>query len=580
MSITSTNNPILPGFNADPSIIRVGYDYYIAVSTFTWFPGVAVYHSRNLQDWVLTAHPLNRREQLDITGMGSSCGVWAPCLKYDAVRKRFILVYTVMKNIDSVFFDLDNYILSADSITGPWSDPVYLNSSGFDPSILIDTDGTWYLLNLEWEFRQNYEHPGRIVMQEIDSDSFGLKGSPETIFTGGTDRGCLEGPNLYRIGEYYFLLTAEGGTGYGHSISAARSEHPFGPYVPYYGNPLLSASRHDFYGRNDTDFLKPHLYNPDVEIQKTGHASITDTPDGKWLIVYHGARPLKPSVRCVLGRETWIATCCWTEDGWLSIGSESGEEHDRLLREDMDKGSAAEADLIEGGLNDSDISDTNLFISGKLLKFSDYQTKGVSPRMQFDGPDLPVGLYTLRIPPLETWMSFKERPGWLTMTGQESLHSRHNQSLIARRIQHFDWEAETCLLFYPKVFQQQAGLIIRQGEETWYYLRIYYSWKLQAPSLGITVSDHFKINELSLWQTSIIYPDEPVYLKAIVHGRELQFSYRQSSLWKSIGPPLDQSTISDEYNRSFAGAFTGICCQDTQAKQAKAHFQYFTYRAL
>ena len=132
-------NPILPGFNPDPSILRVGDDYYIATSTFEWYPGVQIHHSKDLANWDLVTRPLNRKAQLDMRGDPDSCGVWAPCLTHDGTK--FWLVYTDVKRKDGSYKDTHNYIVHAQSIEGPWSDPIYINSSGFDPSLFHDDDG-------------------------------------------------------------------------------------------------------------------------------------------------------------------------------------------------------------------------------------------------------------------------------------------------------------------------------------------------------------------------------------------------------------------------------------------------------
>ena len=144
-------NPILPGFNPDPSICRVGDDYYIVTSTFEWYPGVQVHHSRDLRHWRLVNRPLNRPEQLDMRGNEDSCGIWAPCLTH--ADGRFWLVYTDVKRKDGSFKDAHNYIVTAPEIAGPWSDPVYTNSSGFDPSLFHDDDGRKWHLNMIWDHR-------------------------------------------------------------------------------------------------------------------------------------------------------------------------------------------------------------------------------------------------------------------------------------------------------------------------------------------------------------------------------------------------------------------------------------------
>ena len=151
-------NPILPGFNPDPSIVRVGEDYYVATSTFEWFPGVQIHHSRDLQHWRLVTRPLTRPSQLNMLGDADSCGIWAPCLTHE--DGRFYLIYTDVKRYgravrdgSASLRDTHNYLVTAPRIDGPWSDPVYLNSSGFDPSLFHDDDGKKYLLNQLWDHR-------------------------------------------------------------------------------------------------------------------------------------------------------------------------------------------------------------------------------------------------------------------------------------------------------------------------------------------------------------------------------------------------------------------------------------------
>ena len=169
-------NPILPGFNPDPSICRVGNDYYIATSTFEWYPGVQIHHSTDLVNWKLIGRPLNRASQLDMRGNPDSCGIWAPCLSYaDSV---FWLVYTDVKRYDGNFKDSHNYIVTAPGITGPWSEPVYVNSSGFDPTLFHDDDGRKWFLNMVWNYRTesvggNPKTPAfdGILLQEWDAKS-------------------------------------------------------------------------------------------------------------------------------------------------------------------------------------------------------------------------------------------------------------------------------------------------------------------------------------------------------------------------------------------------------------------------
>lgn len=312
-------NPILPGFNPDPSIIRVDDDYYIATSTFEWFPGVQLHHSRDLQNWHLLPHPLNRVSQLDLRGVSTAHGVWAPCLSYDHENKVFYLVYTIVYGLCGQHFDLDNFIVTAKHIEGPWSEPMYVNSSGFDPSLFHDADGRKWIVNLEWEARQGYEHPGWVVLQEWSSKSNNLIGKPKRIYKGGTERGCMEAPHLYRHNDYYYLMTAEGGTGYGHAVVMGRSKQIEGPYEGDPQGAMITSHPEEFDERGVDDSPKPHRFSPTRALQKSGHGSLVETQTGEYYVAHLCARPLLPEAYCTLGRETSIQKCVWTNDGWLRM---------------------------------------------------------------------------------------------------------------------------------------------------------------------------------------------------------------------------------------------------------------------
>ena len=157
-------NPILPGFNPDPSIVRVGDDFFIAVSTFEWYPGVQIHQSRDLRNWRLAARPLNRAALLDMRGNPDSGGIWAPCLSHD--DGLFYLVYTDVKRLDPSVKDAHNYLTTCETVDGEWSDPVYLNSSGFDPSLFHDDDGRKWLVNMVWDSRHERNRFGGIYLQE------------------------------------------------------------------------------------------------------------------------------------------------------------------------------------------------------------------------------------------------------------------------------------------------------------------------------------------------------------------------------------------------------------------------------
>jgi len=220
-------NPILPGFHPDPSIIRKGEDYYLFNSTFEWFPGVPIHHSRDLKNWRLIGHALTRPSQLDLRGVTDSAGVWAPSASYH--DGKFWLIYTNIRNtgMGRPFKDIQIFLTTAGDVSGPWSEPVKLDSIGFDPSLFHDEDGRKYLLNMEWDFRKGHYRFAGMTLQELDPEQGRLVGPRRKILE--KHNILTEGPNLYKQDGWYYLMLAEGGTGWNHGISAARSRNIWGP---------------------------------------------------------------------------------------------------------------------------------------------------------------------------------------------------------------------------------------------------------------------------------------------------------------------------------------------------------------
>jgi xylan 1,4-beta-xylosidase len=292
-------NPVLPGFHPDPSICRAGKDYYLAVSSFEYFPGVPVYHSRNLVNWEPEGYAFTRREQLDLTGCAPSAGIYAPTLRF--YRGKFYLITT---NVSAK----GHILIHADHAEGPWSDPVTVEQNGIDPSLLFDGDRVYFCCN-------NLGAGGRqgIFLSEIDLQTGRTLTEPKCI-SFGTGGRYVEGPHLYHIGAYYYLMVSEGGTEYGHMVTVFRAGNPYGPYEACPHNPVLT---HRDAGGNP--------------VQATGHADLVEAADGKWWMVCLGIRPQKGCLLHHLGRETFLMPVMWDQDGWPHVN------HDRLLTEEMDE---------------------------------------------------------------------------------------------------------------------------------------------------------------------------------------------------------------------------------------------------
>lgn len=535
----SLRNPILTGFNPDPSILRVGDDYYIATSTFEWFPGVQIHHSRDLVNWRLLTRPLRRAGQLNLLGDPDSCGVWAPCLSY--VDGLFWLIYTDVKRFGrasvagasgSSMRDFHNYLVTSPTIDGEWSDPVYLNSSGFDPSLFHDRDGRKYLLNMLWDHRPGHNRFAGIVLQEYCVAERRLIGERVNIFR-GTPLGFTEAPHLYRRDGWYYLLTAEGGTQWDHAVTMARSRHLTGPYELHPEVHILSARQ-----------------RPDCALQRAGHGSLVETPQGETYLAYLVGRPLRNRGRCTLGRETALQKMQWGADGWLRT-------------------------LAGDGLP---TLETPAPVNGtKSLPVS-------SQREDFDEPTLPIDFQWLRTPYPERIFSLTARPGYLRLIGRETLGSLYCQSLVARRQQAHCFGATTVLEFEPDHFQQLAGLVCYYNSTKFHYLYLSHD-EVLGKHLRVMSCAPDSTQADSFTPPIAIPSGKPVHLRVEVDDERLRFAYRVEGVdrdWQWLPRPLDASILSDECvapgQAHFTGAFVGMACQDLAGTGKCADFDFFHYR--
>ncbi len=270
------------------------------------------YDKKDFKNWELYTHVLTDDTETDLKKLPSAKGIWAPCLTYCGDEDLFYVIYGVMNSMNARYFDVDNYLITAKDIKGPWSEPVYIHSSGFDASILHDDDGRKYIVSLEWETREGYEKPGSICMVEYSPKDKEIVGYPRHIWSGGTDRGCIEAPHLTKHGGFYYIMCAEGGTGYNHCVTMGRSANVWGPYEKDPSNPIVTSAPGESFERHDPDHLKLKYFNPESPLQKCGHGSYVETQLGEVYLLHLCARPFVPELRCTLGRETAIQKMEWT----------------------------------------------------------------------------------------------------------------------------------------------------------------------------------------------------------------------------------------------------------------------------
>ena len=530
-------NPILRGFNPDPSIVRVGTDYYLATSTFEWFPGVQIHHSRDLAHWRLITRPLNRASQLDMRGDPDSCGIWAPCLTY--ADGLFYLVYTDVKRYGRTtsagasgasLRDFHNYVVTSPRIDGDWSDPVYLNSSGFDPSLFHDEDGRKYLVNMLWDHRPGQNRFAGIVLQEYSPKERRLLGERRTIFN-GTAIGFTEAPHLYKRDDWYYLLTAEGGTGWGHAVTMARSRSLLGPYELHPDVYILTARD-----------------RPDAALQRAGHADLVETESGETYMVYLCGRPLRNRGRCTLGRETAIQPMTWGADGWLRTTTGDG-----------------------------------------LPMIDVPAPAGVMPqpwpmptiRQDFGDGVLPSEFQWLRTPRPQDLFSLEARPGHLRLYGRESIGSVFTQALVARRLQAHCFSASTIVEFEPQHFQQMAGLVSYYSSSKFHYF--YVSRDEGGKHLRVMSALPDQVTADAFTPPIPVAGGAPIELRVEVDDERLHFAYRiGATAWQWLPQLFDASILSDEATTpglaNFTGAFVGMACQDLAGTALPADFDWFEYR--
>lgn len=327
-------------------------------------------------------------------------------------------------------------------------------------------------------------------------------GYPKRIWRGGTDRGCIEAPHLTKHDGWYYIMCAEGGTGYNHCVTMGRSRNVWGPYEKDPENPILTSAPGVSYERDDPDHLKPKYYNPDSILQKSGHGSYVETPGGEVYLFYHTARPFVPELRCTLGRETAVQKMRWTEDGWLR----------------MDEGNLARVETVESSLPECP--------TPKIPDFDD-----------FDSGELGNWYYAPRIMP-QSFADVKARPGYVRIRGQEARTSLNRVSILARKLTSVYARITTKMEFEPEVYQHSAGLIIYYDNMNYVNLRKYYSETLGGPAISVVQLENGRKTEYNDWRVPA--PEGAVWMRLYVEGRKTWFEWSADGKdYRKTGPDFD-----------------------------------------
>ncbi|WP_137596656.1 glycoside hydrolase family 43 protein [Paucilactobacillus kaifaensis] len=534
-------NPVLTGFNADPSMIRVGDTYYIANSTFEWFPGVRLHESKDLVHWNLLPSPLSTTTLLDMKGNPSSGGIWAPDLSY--ADGKFWLIYTDVKITEGAFKDMTNYLTTATDIRGPWSDPIKVNGVGFDASLFHDDNGRKYLVQQTWDHRE-YRHPfNGITLTEFDTATMKLKPETARNIYNGTDVKLVEGPHIYKIKGQYYLFAAQGGTVFTHEEVVARSN---------------SLDKLSFESEPDGPFIT-NFDTPDFYLQKQGHGALVDTPGGEWYYASLVSRPWNhknesshdPRGWSTLGRETSIQKVEWDDQGWPRVvGGHGGQVEVEAPKDAIETKAPANH----------------------------------SRHDEFDQPKLDIDWNTLRVPFTDKTGSFGD--GQLKLIGRNTLASTFDVSFIAQRWQAFNFDAETKVKFDPFTYQQMAGLTNFYNDKHWSW--IFITWDEEKGSV-IEVAQNDNNNYTSfLKDDAIKIPEGTDYVWFKTKVRKSYYTYEYSfdgQNWQEIDVKLDAAILSDDYvlqnyGGFFTGAFVGLAAADYAGYEQPATFDYFDYKEL
>jgi len=511
-------NPVIKGFNPDPSLLRVGNDYYIATSTFEWFPGVCIHHSRDLVNWQIAGYGLTDDRAVDMTGLDMSCGIWAPNLTYhDGL---FYLVYTIAYTDRQRYKDTYNFLVTAKDVRGPWSKPVTLNRSGFDPSLFHDGEKK-YLVNMVIDHRVDEIRFSGIDVQEYDWKNQCLVGEPVRV-SRGTGRLDTEGPNIFKHGEYYYLVLAEGSTRYEHCTTVLRSKDVYGPYEENPNNPILTSFKQE-----------------DCHLERAGHSQAIEGADGNWYMAHLCSRPIKRN--SILGRETAIQNIEWTADGWFKLSANDTGKPELYFEV---------AETVE-------------------------QQRDLSSRVDFETEELPLDYMTLRRSHATNGIA--RTKGVLRIQGGASIMSKYFQGLVARRQQCLDCDFETAVRFEPRHLNHIAGMVVYYNYDNNYYLKISRDNKYRFLAVSATVNRELTDSK------AIMIPEDVavIYLRAKIRGEELQYYYSfNGKSYQPIGAVLDMKNISDEHivGNGFTGSMLGVNCCDAQGDGIHADYLYFDYK--
>jgi len=506
------SNPILQGFYPDPSIVRVGRDYYLVNSTFIWFPGIPVFHSRDLVNWTQIGNAIDRSSQLNFAKLNTWQGVYAPDITFHAGT--FYIINTCVPCGG-------NFVITAKNPAGPWSEPTWLPIDGIDTSLFFDEDGSaWIINNGPPEEKPRYEGHRAIWLQQFDTKQMKLIGPRKVLIDSGVHPEenpiWIEGPHIFRKDGAYYLIAAEGGTAEGHSEVVFRSDKVTGPYVPFADNPILT--QRDLKGS---------------PITSTGHASFVKTPSGDWWSVFLGVRPYDDQ-NFNTGRETFLMPVRW-EQGWPRITDHGARVPWVARRPNLPAGTRAPVPT-----------------SGSF-----------TIRDEFNGSKLPPYWMMMRNPVGKWW---RLAGGALHLDARgTALGDMGNPSLWARRQQHLNATVTTRVRFSPPSDAAEAGLVAMQNDEYFYYLAVGRDHGKRVVRLRRRAGGPDAMAGAVLASSPI--PNGPIELRINARGAAYDFGWSaDGKSWHSLARNADGTLLSTKKSGGFVGAVFALYAHGASAQ--------------
>lgn len=513
--IKTFNNPVLPGFYPDPSICRVQEDYYLVTSSFAYFPGVPIFHSRDLVNWEQIGHVLDRQSQLDLSGLEQSKGIFAPTIRYHNGT-----FYVITTNVGKG----GNFIVTSTDPKGPWSDPYWLNAPGIDPSLFFDDDGKVYYVGTRPALDgEKYYGNWEIWLQELDLNGMKLIGESHYLWRGALrDAVWPEGPHLYKVNGLYYLMISEAGTGHEHAITIARSKNIAGPYVGNPGNPILT---HRNLGRN-------------YSIVNVGHGDLVETQRGGWWMVLLGSRPYGGYYRN-LGRETFLVPVKW-ENGWPVVSEGTGRVESTYPVPDLSES------LYRANFNCDNFEEDKLDFLWNFIRT-----------------------------PKEEMYSLKERKGYITLKLISDTIRCINESpsFVGRRQQHMNFAAKTSMEFCPNQGGEEAGLVLYQNRN--FNFRFTYC---RIDGKNIIRLIKCKSGEEEILAQKEISADK-LYLSIEAYGQDYSFYYGETTkALNCLLANVDGRILSTDVAGGFVGTYIGLYASSNGKQSSnKAYFDWFEY---